>query len=208
MNHPENGELVWRDGPLAHAVRYGYVVAYEEPFAVAAPMQMACQWLLEADAPKLLLYGNSNINEAYLTPHPEFSIILASNVRGTGDNFDMHAATTTQDSSTLNRLTIRQNLDYMKQEDEVKLLHSLYPDITEVLAGKMVQLANLIRQGWDARQIELPYTPRDLKAFAKYSLEYKDVALAFNLTFFSILNDAEKQTVRQMWKDVDFQCEI
>ena len=68
---------------------------------------MCFQWLFEDTDPKLLLYGNNDTENMYLTPHEEFSVVLCDNVRGTGDGLDKYAATAIQDSSTLNRMRLK-----------------------------------------------------------------------------------------------------
>lgn len=196
------GESKYVYGKLAIAVKNGAVCLYDEPFKSAPAVNMCIQSLLDGRR-TLQLYGSVDSGELELQAHPEFRMVLADNVRGTGDGIGDYAAEV-QDKSMLNRMFYRKYVDYLHQKAEEKLLRNVFPDITGLFCTKSVQLANLIRKAWRQEEVEMPYSPRDLMAFVGRSLETHDPAAAFKDTYYDILTEQEKAVVKQFWKDVDF----
>ncbi len=193
---------VWEDGDIAHAVRNGYLLADDEPFKNNAGINMAKMWLYETRDPKLKLVGNHGERE--ITPHETFRIIMCDNVRGTGDNADMMAATNLQDAAFLNRIVYKIHTPYLKSEEETSMLVNKFPEMKKPFAAKMVRLGNAIRDAYKSGTVELPWTVRQLEEWAEATVYFRDPVRAFDLCYYSGLNDEEKGVVNRLWTDVGF----
>jgi len=203
----EDGELKWVDGDITYAVRHGAVLLYDEPFKSSAQTNMCLQSLMD-NRRTIKLYGSSNINDRTLKAHEDFRLIMADNVRGTGDDMHRYSAEI-QDQSTLNRHVYKVQVDYPKEDVEVDILKRKVDGATDTLIKKVVQLANLLREGWRNEEISLPFSLRDTQNFLKVAVRLRDVREAFNLTYFQAIQDAdEKVAVRKSWDLVDFGTEL
>lgn len=198
-----DGGMEWKDGAVTTAVKNGYLLAYDEPFKAGAGVNMAFQWLYEDDGKLFLDDKPGDMSDKLVHAHDHFGMVLCDNVKGLGDNIDKFAATTVQDSASLDRFGIAIELDYLTNDQEKLLLKKWFPQVTDNITKKIVQLATLVRAGYNNNEIELSMSPRSIKKFAKYSLIYKDTRSAFLYTFANKLADEnELVAVSKFYKTV------
>ena len=202
-----NGKTQWVDGAIMRAVRHGGVWAYDEPFKSPAETNMAVQWLAESTKSdrSVMLYGHEDPKQIKVTAHEKFQMILCDNARGTGDNMDLYAATSIQDVSFLNRMEIHISKNYMDAESEQRALAAMFPWITQALAKKMVSFAGIMRVGWEQGSLELPFSFRELEAWAKLIAAYGgDIRLALDGAYGNALQPEEQEIYRKGYLDVGF----
>lgn len=197
------GSMEWRDGPMSYAVRHGVFLLYDEPFKASAQTNMCIQSLMDSRR-TLKLYGHPDPVKGNLRAAPKFRIMLADNVRGSGDQMDKFAAEI-QDQSTLNRTVYKVHVPYPSEKAEIQIIKNKFPMITDRLATKIVGLANMIRKGWEQGTITMPYSVRDTQELAEQSLRFRNPAYAFKMTYYdAISEDVEKKEVEKMWNMVKF----
>lgn len=201
----KNGETQFNLGDAALAVKHGALLAYDEPFKNSAAVNMCFQNLAERDNPSLLLYGHDDVTQRHLKPDPRFRMVLCDNVMGTGDGMDKYAATDVQDSSLLNRMSVRIHMDYLSSEAESEMLMQRYPELSGDEASLMVRVASEIRKAWGVGSVSQPYSPRNLMEWAEAYLHSGDVAMAFRVSYGasedpSSLTDGG--TIGRIWNDV------
>lgn len=197
------GGMKFADGILTKFVRHGGIYVHSEPDVNPASVNMALQSLKEPER-ILNLMGHPDANQAQIRSVPNFRYFETSNVRGTGDGVDRYSATTTQDQSSLNRVSYFCHKTYLAPEQEILMVKSQYPELTDRFIKKMVQLANTLRVAWREDSIELPYSPRNLLKWADRCVKYGEPVEGFKMTYYNALNEEEKGAVKRMWKDVDF----
>lgn len=198
-----DGSMEWKDGPMSYAVRHGVFLLYDEPFKASAQTNMCIQSLLDSRR-TLKLYGHPDPVKGNLKAAPKFRIMLADNVRGSGDQMDKFSAEI-QDQSTLNRMVYKVHVPYPKESQEIAILQRKFPQLTDRLATKIVSLANMIRRGWEQGTITMPYSVRDTQELAEQSLRLRNPAYAFKMIYFDAINDdTEKVEVEKLWKAVKF----
>lgn len=203
-----NGTMSYSLGRVGLAVKHGALLAIDEPFKLDAGVMMAFQWMFEKDNPSLLLYGHPDTSQQMLPAHPDFRVVLADNVRGVGDGFAQFAATTVQDSSTLNRMGVRVNVGYLNMESEMDLVRNhlgrIGVKLPDTAIRKMVMLANAIRSGWSNGQFEIPYSPRDLISWVDFASKCNDIGMGFLYTYAEGCSEQEQQVLRKLWSDAGF----
>lgn len=197
------GGYVHAEGLLTLFVKYGGVYIDSEPFVNSPAVNMCKQSLLE---PKRILnvIGHPDPHKSQIKAVEDFRIFLTTNARGTGDDADKFAATTVQDQSTLNRVDVHCEVDYLDHEQEQTMLMKAFPDMTEELAMKMVKLGNVLRNAWKQGEIEMPFSPRQLFEWADAALKYRDVSRSFKDCYYNSLNEVERGAVKRFWGDVNF----
>jgi len=201
-----DGNMEWKDGIASFAVRNGAYLLYDEPFKSSAQTNMCFQSLMDTRK-QLKLYGHPDPLEGSLTAHPKFRMLLADNVRGTGDQMDKYCAEV-QDQSTLNRTAYKVQVNYLPAEREVQILKKKFPQATDRLCGKVVQLANLLRKGWDKGEIELPFSVRDTQQLVETAMIHNSVARAFTQTYYGAVKDEdERKCINDHWTIVGFDGE-
>ena len=193
-----NGETKFVDGPIMPAVRHGGCLAIDEPFKMQPGELMGFQWLAESKEAgrSVMLYGHEDPDQVKVEAHPEFRMFLCDNVRGTGDNMDIYAATNVQDASFVNRMQYKIRKTYMNPDTEAAAIQIAYPWVLDPLAVKMVQFAGLMRKAWSQGSIEMPFSFRELETWAQIIAEMDgNVKAALHACFGNMLEDGDEQEI-------------
>jgi cobaltochelatase CobS len=199
----ENGNLKWVDGDVTRAVRDGIVLLFDEPFKCSSQTLMCLQSLMDGRR-TLKLYGSTDAEDRTLRAHKDFRILMADNVRGTGDDMHRYGAEV-QDQSTLNRHTFKVHVKYPNAEVEGMILGKKFPDATPLLISKSIQLANLIRTAWAKDDVSLPFSLRDSQSLVQNAMRLQSVSKAFSLCYYqAIADDNERAAVKKAWEMVKF----
>ena len=171
----EQGSTKWVDGDASIAVKYGCTYAYDEWAKSNAQVNMCFQALAENNNNFLLRYGHPDSTKRLLRPHKQFSLVLCDNVSGTGDGMGRYAASEIQDCSFLNRVTKKLWLDYMPASNERDFITKKYKINTQV-AGKIIQMSNLLRKSWKAEESEIVISLRTIQEWVESWLFCGDIA--------------------------------
>lgn len=204
-----DGGYTESEGLLTQFVRNGGVYVDSEPFVNSAAVNMCKQSLFEG-CRILKFIGHPEPAKAQIQAHEDFRILLTSNTRGTGDDIGMYAATTVQDSSTLNRVDIHTEVHYLSAQKEIAMLEKNIEGITYAFAAKMVQLAALLRNAWSKgdASLSLPFSPRQLTTWGEKAVRMGEPVQGFKQCYYNALDEVEKGFVQQLWRDVDFGVEL
>lgn len=204
----KNGSTVteWVDGDLPNKMRAGYVLLLDEMYRAPSGVLMALQRVFEQDG---ILKINEKHTDNVVVPHTQFRIAVADNTKGLGDNVDKFGSAMIQDVSSLNRFEVTIEMDYLSDVEEIKLLQSWHPKIQTKLATQMVQLANKVRDGYNSGLISLPLSPRNMKAWGDYTVDYNNPIEAFRSVYYnSLADEAEKLAVKKMANELVFNTKL
>jgi cobaltochelatase CobS len=196
-----DGATVWEDGPITEAVRYGAVVLIDEWELMPPEISMGLQNLLEDDGYLFLKEKPGDSKDKTYIPHKNFRIICAGNTVGQGDDSGGFAGTMVQNSATLDRFTTTIHLNYLSKEHEVDIIHGK-SGVSKMYAGKMVQLASLIRSAYNQRSINLTVSPRTLINWGNKCVKHGDIRQAFCIAFYDKLRDSDKRAVSELYQKV------
>jgi cobaltochelatase CobS len=189
----EGGATVYKLGSLAEAVKYGAVFLGDEWDTASPGVVMAAQWLLE-DGGKLFLRDMPGSNEdRTLTPHENFRFVATGNTNGQGDDTGNFGGTTPQNSATLDRFTTSFKMDYLPQAQEIEMIASR-TGINKATAGRMVKVAQLVRNAVAAGQLSITMSPRTLISWAAKYERFGDKAI--DVAYINKLRSADAKVVR------------
>lgn len=194
--------MVWKDGLLPQGIKQGYLVCIDEVFKIPAGIQMAMQALYEKGGKLLLDDKPGEYHDKLVEPAPSFRLMLTDNVKGTGDNFEKFSATQMQDTSTLDRIDITIELDYLPKNVEIQMLMGMFPAVEPKTIAKLVKFAGLVRAGYKSGEIALTLSPRGLVATLG-SMESLGIPVAPALAYSFANKVAEKTEVQAIRKMMD-----
>jgi cobaltochelatase CobS len=133
------GEVSFVYGPLVRAMKHGYILLLNE-LDLADPAELAGLNDVLEGRPLTIVQNNGEVIKA----HPNFRLIVTGNTSGAGSD-ENYAGTRLLNAAFLDRFRFLES-SYMPQEQEVKLLGDLYPEIRRDFIEVMVRTANEIRQ--------------------------------------------------------------
>jgi cobaltochelatase CobS len=195
--------MEWRDGLMPQGVREGYIVLIDEVMKIPSGIQMALQNLYEEKGYLMLDDKPGTVEEKKVIPAPSFRMILTDNAKGTGDNFDKFAGTQVQDTSTIDRFGITAEVPYLPSVDETAMLAMKYPAMPVDEIARIVQFANLVRNGYIQSSLSLTLSPRGLQTICELFADIPNVPQCVKMTYLSKLGDTEEQdAVHEMFKTI------
>lgn len=153
-----NGATEFDYGPLAEAMMKGWVYLADE-YDFAHPAVIAVyQAVLEG---KPLYIKEAPPAQRLVKPHPHFRFIATGNTNGSGDDTGLYSGTKIGNAAAYSRFGITIQINYPEPKVEVAILKGNVP-ITQDVAEKMVDFAGRIRTMYQAGEISLPISPREL----------------------------------------------
>jgi cobaltochelatase CobS len=133
-----------------------------------------------------------------IVPNPMFRVVATANTQGQGDEFGAYQGARPQSQALLDRFTTWIEVEYLKKEEEAKLLQELVPALSADMAEQITNFATEVRQGFIQGDTCQTVSPRGLAALAEAVVHFlpltpkpKDaVEFALDMT---ILSKATKQ---------------
>ena len=187
----EQGLLPWSiENPVA--------LVFDEYDAGRPDVMFVIQRLLESDG-KLTLLDQNKI----LTPNPYFRIFATCNTLGAGDSSGLYHGTQNLNQGQLDRWNVFTTLSFMKDEIEVKVIEGKLGRIdkkTKSQIPNMVKLANLIRNSFLLSDISTIMSPRTTIIWAQNIQVFKDIDLAFRLTFLNKCDENDKKIISEFYQ--------
>lgn len=200
----KDGNMEFELAEFPKAYKKGYLIAVDEPWKMPSGIQMTFQRVYERNGILQLESMQGSLKDKQIYPAPTTRMILADNVVGTGDGADKYSATMIQDSSTLNRMDLVLYLDYLSPAKERQMLLNKYKTfLPDNKAKQVVQLANLIRKGFEQGELSVTMSPRNTMAWLELSEKIRDYKQAFKWTMlYRFAEDSEKSAVASHYKTV------
>lgn len=201
-----NGEVVFVHGPLARAMKYGYILIMNEIDLADAAELAGLNDVLEGRS--LVVIQN---NGEVIPPHPDFRLIVTANTAGTGSTRGSYHGTQHLNAAFLDRFRFIP-CDYMAAKDEEELLRKSSPKLSEKTITGMVRVANEIRKSHvypEANHVymTMPLTTRSLLRWARLTCSYSNfeespLKKALSHAFTGRLSSEEAEYVNRLVDDV------
>lgn len=185
----KNGSTEFELGPLAIAMKYGYIyMADEYDFALPSVLSVY-QSVLEG---KSLMIKEADAGSRVIKPHPNFRFVATGNTNGSGDETGLYQGTNMQNAANYDRFGIVCKVNYMPQKMEVRILVG-QSEIDKEDAENLVKLAKEIRDAYDAGKISSTISPRALVNAAKVGIRRGSLLTGFQLAFGNKLSEVDQE---------------
>lgn len=190
----KEGNTVFQLGPLAMAMIHGWVYCADE-YDFAMPSVLAVyQPVMEGEP---LMIADAPPEFRKITPHPDFRFVATGNTNGTGDESGLYQGTMIQNSANYSRFGITVEVEYMEPAIEEAILIS-QTKIDKIAAGKIVKLANKIRDMFKEGKISTTISPREMITAAQLGIAYgAEWKLGMELAFSNRLSRVDKKVLEE-----------
>jgi len=189
-----NGATEFDYGPLAEAMLNGWVYLADEYDVAHAGVLSVYQPVLEG---KDLYIKEAPPSMRRVKPHPNFRFFATGNTNGSGDDTGLYSGTKVGNAANYSRFGTSIRVDYPSNEIEKAMIVKRIGIKIDV-AAKLVDFATRVRTMYEAGEISLPISPRELLGAAR-----KGVATGgryrhgLDLNYVNRLGKIEGEAVRQ-----------
>ena len=189
----------FQPGILTWSIQNPVALVFDEYDAGRPDVMFVIQRLLEKEG-KLTLLDQNRVIE----PHPAFRLFATANTVDLGDVTGLYHGTQPLNQGQLDRWHITAILNYQHPDQERAVLLANCSELDTYdgreQAEAMVLLANLIRQGFVQGDLSMVMSPRTLISWAENMRIFKDLGLAFALTFFNRCDDTEQPLIAEYYQ--------
>ena len=199
----QDGQQVteFREGLLPWALQHPVALVFDEYDAGRPDVMFVIQRVLETDGKLTLLDQNRVIR-----PNPGFRLFATTNTIGLGDTTGLYHGTQALNQGQLDRWNIVTTLNYLPAETEAQIVLAKSGEYDhqggKEEVGKMVQVANLSRQGFINGDISTVMSPRTVISWAQNALIFGDIGFAFRVSFLNKCDEAERPLIAEYYQRV------
>jgi len=189
----------FREGILPWSLQTPTALVFDEYDAGRPDVMFVIQRVLEAEGRLTLLDQNRIIR-----PHPAFRLFATTNTIGLGDTTGLYHGTQQINQGQLDRWNIIATLNYLPYEQELDIALAKAPayqsDEGRAVLGKMVQLANLTRQGFMNGDLSTVMSLRTVINWSRNAEIFGDVAYAFKVTYVNRCDELERPIIAEFYQ--------
>lgn len=199
----ENGSMEWHDGPAAIHAKHGGILCVDEISAAPAGINMAMQSMLEDGGVVYLADKPGVSGDKIIHPVKTFGVVATDNTELQGDTTGKYAGTNAQNMAMLDRFGTVVKLGYLHIDHETALMRAQVPDLEEVLVGKMIRFAHLIREGFEKGTLQYTMSPRTLISWGRKTVVFDgDSKQAIRMAFFNKLIESDRKIVSECYNKI------
>ena len=189
----------FQEGIVPWALQRPVALIFDEYDAGRPDVMFVIQRILERDGQFTLLDQNRVIR-----PHPSFRLFATANTLGLGNLNGLYHGAQRLNHAQIDRWNIVAALNYLPHEEEVAIVLARVPgkdtDKGRKLIGQMVAVADLTRKGFAAGDLSTLMSPRTVITWAENCEIFRDVAVAFRLSFLNKCDEAERPIVAEYFQ--------
>ena len=199
----QDGQQVteFREGLLPWALQHPVALVFDEYDAGRPDVMFVIQRVLETDGKLTLLDQNRVIR-----PNPWFRLFSTTNTIGLGDTSGLYHGTQALNQGQLDRWNIVATLNYLPAETEAQIVLAKSGEYDsengKEEVAKMVQVANLSRQGFINGDISTVMSPRTVISWAQNAMIFGDIGFAFRISFLNKCDEAERPLIAEYYQRV------
>ena len=199
----QDGQQVteFREGLLPWALQHPVALVFDEYDAGRPDVMFVIQRVLETDGKLTLLDQNRVIR-----PNPWFRLFATTNTIGLGDTSGLYHGTQAINQAQMDRWNLVAVLNYLPAETEAQIVLAKSGEYDrdggKEEVAKMVQVANLSRQGFINGDISTVMSPRTVITWAQNTAIFKDPGFAFRLSFLNKCDETERMLVAEYYQRV------
>ena len=189
----------YREGILPWSYQHPVALVFDEYDAGRPDVMFVIQRVLEAQGRLTILDQNK-----VLVPHKSFRLFATANTIGLGDATGLYHGTQQLNQAQLDRWNIVARLDYLSEEEEVDVVLSKVPSMSDDEGRKiilqMVRTAEQTRTGFQAGDISTLMSPRTVISWADNFRIFRDLDYAFATAFLNRCDEAERPIVSEYYQ--------
>ncbi len=189
----------FQPGIVPWSLQRPIALVFDEYDAGRPDVMFVIQRLLEREGKFTLMDQNQ-----VLTPHPSFRLFATANTVGLGNLNGLYHGAQRLNHAQIDRWNIVAALNYLSADEEVAIVQARVPQMRSVantaLAHSMVALAALTRKGFAAGDLSTLMSPRTVITWAENLEIFRDVSLAFRLSFANKCDQAERPVVAEYFQ--------
>ncbi|HFA60161.1 MAG TPA: cobaltochelatase subunit CobS [Rhodospirillales bacterium] len=189
----------YREGILPWSLQRPVALVFDEYDAGRPDVMFVIQRVLEAQGRMTLLDQNRVIR-----PHRSFRLFATTNTVGLGDTSGLYHGTQQINQGQMDRWSIVTQLNYLPHETECRIVLAKVPsyDTPEGrrTVSRMVDVADLTRQGFMNGDLSTVMSPRTVITWAENAEIFGDVGFAFRVTFLNKCDEAERHIVAEYYQ--------
>ncbi|WP_312812869.1 cobaltochelatase subunit CobS [Brevundimonas sp. BH3] len=189
----------FREGILPWALQRPVALVFDEYDAGRPDVMFVIQRVLEAQGALTLLDQNRVIR-----PHPYFRLFATANTVGLGDTTGLYHGAQQINQAQLDRWNIVTTLNYLDHDVEAEIVAAKVPQYADEEGRRkiaaMVRVADMTRNAFMNGDISTVMSPRTVITWAQNVEIFKDVGLAFRLTFLNKCDELERPTIAEFYQ--------
>ncbi|MEM8826075.1 MAG: cobaltochelatase subunit CobS [Pseudomonadota bacterium] len=192
----------FREGLLPWALQTPTALFFDEYDAGRPDVMFVIQRVLEVEGKLTLLDQNRVIR-----PNPFFRLFATSNTIGLGDTSGLYHGTQQINQGQMDRWNIVTTLNYLPAKTEIEIVHAKAGDMFAGDEGKakiekMVQVADMTRQGFMNGDISTVMSPRTVLTWAQNAGIFGNTGFAFRVSFLNKCDELERPVVAEYYQRV------
>ncbi|MDB2414951.1 AAA family ATPase [Rickettsiales bacterium] len=193
----EDGKQVtqFKDGIIPWSLKQPIALIFDEYDAARPDVMFILQRLLEASG-KFTLMDNNEV----ITPHPYFRMFATANTVGLGDTTGLYHGVQLINQGQMDRWNIVACLNYLPSKKEIEIVLAKNPKLDKELAGLMVTMAGLTREGFKAGDVSIVMSPRTVITWAENYEIFGDLETAFRVTFLNKCDEMEWPVISEYYQ--------
>ena len=189
----------FQEGIVPWALRRPTALIFDEFDAGRPDVMFVIQRILERDGKFTLLDQNEVIQ-----PHPSFRLFATANTIGLGNSNGLYHGTQMVNQAQMDRWNIVTTLNYLPTDDEMKIVLARVPSLNgaadEQQVKSMIAVADMTRKSFAAGDISTLMSPRTVISWAENIEIFRDVAVAFRLSFLNKCDEAERPIIAEFFQ--------
>ncbi len=189
----------FQEGIVPWALRRPTALIFDEFDAGRPDVMFVIQRILERDGKFTLLDQNEVIQ-----PHPSFRLFATANTIGLGNSNGLYHGTQMINQAQMDRWNIVTTLNYLPTDDEIKIILARVPSLNgkadEQQVKSMIAVADMTRKSFAAGDISTLMSPRTVISWAENIEIFRDVAVAFRLSFLNKCDEAERSIIAEFFQ--------
>jgi cobaltochelatase CobS len=185
----------FQEGLIPWSLQRPIALILDEYDAGQPDVMFVIQRMLERDGRLTLLDQNKVIS-----PHPQFRIFATSNTVGLGNWNGLYQGTQVLNQGQMDRWDIVASLNYLKPDEEIKILQAKTPEVSFEQLQQMINLANMTRKSFEAGDISTLMSTRTIITWAENWRIFKDFQFSFALAFLNKCESDEKKLIAEYYQ--------
>ena len=189
----------FREGLLPWALQRAVALTFDEYDAGRPDVMFVIQRVLEANGRFTLVDQNRVIS-----PHPHFRLFGTANTLGLGDATGLYQGTQQINQGQMDRWSILTTLNYLDHDAEAAIVlakaTAFDTDAGRRMIMAMVRVADMTRNAFINGDLSTVMSPRTVITWAENTQIFRDVGLAFRMTFLNKCDESERATVAEFFQ--------